>query len=61
MKKSDIIAALGKINGDPEIEIRCQNIEVRHMGSGFTFNTTLHLIIERINEFPIPEIVAIKK
>lgn len=61
MRKSEIIAALEKLHGDPEIEIQPVDVMVTHGGSGFTFNTTLRFLIDRINEYPRPEIVVIEK
>lgn len=57
MRKSDLIAALERIPGDPEIVVR---LTLRTVGYG---NDTHQAWaeIDRINEFPRPEIVVIEK
>lgn len=60
MKKSEIIAELERIQGDPEIEIR---IKLRN-DSGWNpavRRGKAHGILDRINEFPSPEIIIIEK
>lgn len=52
MKKSDLIAELERLEGDPEINVK------------FILRTTREIKtaeIDRINEFPSPEIIIVEK
>ena len=64
MKKSDLIKELERIPGDPEIEIRApsQTITVccRVCDESQEADTP-EFIIDRINEFPRPEIIIVEK
>jgi len=58
MRKSEIIAALEKLHGDPEINVKIiykqKFSDVHHVNTGLGET-------ERINEYPRPEIVVIEK
>lgn len=56
MKKSDILSALERIPGDPEIEI---TLILKNEYGRPVRNRAGE--IDRINEFPRPEIVVIEK
>lgn len=56
MKKSELIKDLGRIAGDPEIKFR---IILKTIGYGGTHQAWGEL--DRINEFPSPEIIIVEK
>lgn len=63
MLKSEILAALEKIHGDPEIEVRATGLLERKCPEcgEVLFNNMEYFILDRINEYPRPEIVVIEK
>lgn len=61
MRKSEILAALEKIHGDPEIEVRISISETQCKECGEIIQPSEDFLIDRINEYPRPEIVVIEK
>lgn len=58
MRKSEILAALEKLHGDPEIEVK---IICKPTNSHYGAPNNQSGSIDRINEYPRPEIVVIEK
>lgn len=55
MTKTDLIAALERIHGNPEISVDVVS-DIRDI-----YDEDTEWIIDRVNEIPRPEIVVIKK
>lgn len=63
MRKSELISALEKIHGDPEIEVKGLRMRKKFCSEcgEEVFCECEDFLIDRINEYPRPEIVVIEK